>query len=246
MAYRNKNKKKDPITDVVTANMFEEVGEIYTRYSQLLRKPGYSSKRKKGQVREAPKGPIPSYFKYQQDNKGHVQTTNPGLERSEIVSKLQDMWRNETEEVKQAYAKSFRNDFEAHKVILLEYERDVAADIVEEIGGIYLKYCKNLRKAGTKRRKKVDPNAPKGPTPSYFKYQQDHKEDLIKDNPDMTRKEIVLLLQDRWKNESMEVKNEYREHFRAEYEKHKVAVAEYNRMNGGGAEVPPQIDMMDE
>mmetsp|Transcript_15831 Transcript_15831/g.17873 ORF Transcript_15831/g.17873 Transcript_15831/m.17873 type:complete len:183 (-) Transcript_15831:1010-1558(-) len=91
---------------------------------------------------------------------------------------------------------------------------------------------------GKKKKKKrvVDPNAPKKPHSAYVQYLQDTREQIVKDFPDLKQTEIMAKIGNLWSNLAEKTKKKYENSYQKELKKYEVEFAKYKA--GKGEPVP--------
>jgi len=87
---------------------------------------------------------------------------------------------------------------------------------------------KSKSKSPTKKRAKKDPNAPKRPLSSYMLFCQDHRKEVVKDNPKEPVTEVAKILGKMWKKVSATEKKKFEKEAVKRKEKYEQEMKKYN------------------
>ena len=79
------------------------------------------------------------------------------------------------------------------------------------------------------QKKEKDPNAPKKPLSAYMLFSNCVRKPLKDEAPQISPKELMTLIGDRWKNLEEDAKEKFQEQAKVEQERYKRELAEYTK-----------------
>lgn len=145
---------------------------------------------------KAPKRSWPAFFFFQKEKRLEIKKANPDMTQKDLVSKLGEIWRSLSESEKKPFVDQERKD----KARYMKEKEE------------YSKVAKSLPVNKTKTKKgkaKSDKKGPKRAWPPFFFFQEQRREDLKKENPNLNHKEIVSKLGEEWRTLTDEQKKPY-------------------------------------
>lgn len=154
------------------------------------------SKKEESKDVKAPKRSWPAFFFFQNEKRLVLKKENPEMSQKELVSKLGEMWRSLSEAQKKPYIDQERKDKARY---MKEKEEFKATN--KNIPAPTKKDKKGKAKAATK--------GPKRAWPPFFFFQEQRREDLKKENPNLNHKEIVSKLGEEWRGFTEEEKQPF-------------------------------------
>jgi len=199
------------------------------------RKTAPAAKKKKDP--NAPKRAMSAYLLYTQEQrpfvKADMEKSGEKVKVTEIMKALAAKWKALTEREKEPYEKKAKAEKERYEIEMKSYRPAESSSEDSSDSDSKGKKRRGGRNAGTKKKPKKDPNAPKRPMTAYLIYSNENREklkqELKKSNPEAKVTEVVKILAERWKNESEEVKKKYQNKAAIEKEKYTVELEAYNR-----------------
>merc|ERR1711862_758254 len=82
-----------------------------------------------------------------------------------------------------------------------------------------------------KKKKEVDPNAPKAPLTTFMQFTNDHRDKLKAENPTLSNPEISKVLGQKWKEIDPEIKQKYVKDYEEKKKKYGTDLAAYKEGN---------------
>lgn len=144
----------------------------------------------------APKRSWPAFFFFQNEKRLQLKRDNPSLSQKDLVSKLGELWRGLSESDKKPYIDQERKDKARY---MKEKEEFKATN----------KSLPPAKKKDKKGKAKSPAKGPKRAWPPFFFFQEQRREDLKKENPDLNHKEIVSKLGEEWRQMSDDAKQPF-------------------------------------
>ena len=141
--------------------------------------------KKSKKPKNAPKNPKSAYIFYCQDERENVKTEMPDLSAKEILKELGGRWQGTSEETRAKYQEMAKDDKERYNEEMKNY---VPAPDSEE-----------PEKKQKKKRAKKAKDAPKNASSPYIFFCKDERENVKTEMPELTAKEIMTELGNRWK-----------------------------------------------
>jgi hypothetical protein len=189
---REKSKDSAPIkADSKNINKRAASKKVADKAPAKNKKSGKKSKKEETKDQKGPKRAWPAFFFFQKVKREPLKQENPELSQKELVSKLGEMWRGMNDETKKPYLDQERKDKARYNKEKEEFKGTPAA------------------KTKSKGKAKGDKIGPKRAWPPFFFYQQERREDLKNENPDLNHKEIVSKLGEEWRQLTDEKKRPF-------------------------------------
>lgn len=175
---------------------------------------GKKSKKEESKDIKQPKRSWPAFFFFQNETRSDIKKNNPELSQKDLVSKLGEVWRGLSEEEKKPYFDQERKDKARYMKEKEEYSK-----VTKNIPGNKTK--------GRKGKQKTVKLGPKRAWPPFFFYQEQRREDLKKENPNLNHKEIVSKLGEEWRGLSEKEKHPFVEKSASDQKRYEVEKKEY-------------------
>lgn len=172
------------------------------------------SKKEETKDTKLPKRSWPAFFFFQKEKRLEIKKNNPDLSQKDLVSKLGEVWRGLSEEQKKPYFDQERKD----KARYMKEKEE------------YSKVSKNLpgnKTKGKKSKSKTVKLGPKRAWPPFFFYQEQRREDLKKENPNLNHKEIVSKLGEEWRTLTEKEKQPFVDKSSLDQKRYEVEKKEY-------------------
>ncbi|KAF9178307.1 exp1-like protein [Haplosporangium sp. Z 767] len=168
-----------------------------------------------------PKRPNTSWTLFYVEHLNKVRATGKKLVPTEETAAASAIWKQLSAEQKKVYEDKYRAELAEYKIQIEKRLQELTPDQIR----IENSRRQALRAAGKKNMPSLrDPNAPKRPISSYFRYAQDQRS--AGKYADLPLKEQSILMAKDWKNISQAEKDRYTEQARLaseEYNKEKAA-----------------------
>ena len=168
----------------VDSDIIEEWNNYEKDLKELINKIVPTKVKKPKKSKNAPKNPKSAYIFYCQDERPNVKSEMPDLIAKEVLKELGGRWKGTDDDTKEKYKKMAEEDKVRYAEEMKNY--DPSEDVEEE------------QKARKPRAKKVK-NAPKNASGPYIFFCKEERENVKKEMPDLTAKEIMTELGKRWK-----------------------------------------------
>lgn len=190
--------------------------------AKQTKKSSKKSKKEETASEKGPKRAWPAFFFFQKENREKLKKDNPELSQKDLVSKLGEMWRGLSEDLKKPYLDQEREDKARYNKEKELFKNAPAA--------------KGKSKNMGKGKGKSETKGPKRAWPPFFFYQQDRRENLKKENPDLNHKEIVSKLGEEWRSLTDEKKKPFIEKGAADQKRYEKEKKEFKKTAGATKE----------
>ena len=166
--------------------------------------PTRKSSEKKIKDDNKPKAARSAYIYFCNDNRQKIRDENPEIKITEVTKILGQQWKElnkkaESNKKAQKQLEKYKNlaidDKERAKEALAGYVRPSDEELLA------LKSTRGRKSSGEKKKKKKEKGYPDAPKTTWLYYAKEMRPKLVKQNPDMTGKEITALLSTKWKEE---------------------------------------------
>jgi len=176
------------------------------------------AKRKKKKDKNAPKKARNAFSFFMSSAREDLKKENPDATFAELGKLTGQRWKEIDPETKLEYEQMAARDKERYDREMKDYTPP-SDDSDEDLDEAPTK--------GKKKRKKKDPNAPKGPLSAYIMFSQSERESIVKENPEMKATEIMRESGKRWAALDEASKKKWNEQAAEAKAAHKIAMKEY-------------------